>query len=142
MIDPQFREESHQPVSNRVLRQFAGLWTLLFGALAYFRGIADQNTLATWIFLALAIMPGLAGLALPAIIRPVFVLATLCTRPIGWVVSQLILLVLFFGVFTPVAIVFKLIGRDALTRSFRPDLQTYWVAKPPAPNMRSYFRLS
>jgi hypothetical protein len=142
MIDPQLREESVQPANSRVLRQFAALWTCLFAALAYFRSSAQENGYWIWICGALMVMPGIAGLAKPAVIRPVFVLATVITRPIGWVVSHLILIVIFYGAFTPVALVFKLIGRDALTRRFRPDLESYWVPKPTAADSRSYFRLS
>jgi len=142
LIDPQLREENLQPVNDRVLRQFAGLWTCLFAALAYFKGIAQDNSYWTWICAALMVMPGIAGLVKPAVNRGVFVLATLITRPIGWVVSHLILLVIFYGVFTPVALMFKLIGRDALTRRLRPDLESYWVPKSTAADARSYFRLS
>jgi len=47
---------------------------------------------------------------------------------------------MFYGVFTPVALVFRLIGRDALSRRRRPDLDSYWQPKPPAAGPRSYFK--
>ena len=34
--------------------------------------------------------------------------------PIGWTVSQVILAVMFYGLFTPIGLVFRLIGRDPL----------------------------
>jgi hypothetical protein len=44
---------------------------------------------------------------------------------IGSIVSPLLLGILFYGVVTPMALVMKLIGRDAL-RLKRPEGDTYW----------------
>jgi len=62
--------------------------------------------------------------------------------PIGWVVSRLILSTLFFGIFTPVAFVFRLVGRDALQRYRRPQQDSCWIPKATATDPRSYFRQS
>src|SRR5437868_12576470 len=122
MIEPQLRDEGPPPVTSRVLRQFAGLWVLALAALAYWRGFAADSPTFGWVCAALAVVPGLAGLAFPAVIRPVFLVLTAVTAPIGWAMSFVILGVLYFLVFTPVALVFRLVGRDALTRRFRPEL--------------------
>ena len=37
--------------------------------------------------------------------------------PIGWTVSQVMLALMFFGLFTPIGLVFRLIGRDPLQRT-------------------------
>jgi hypothetical protein len=142
MIDPQLRDEGPPPVNNRLLRQFAVLWILALAAIGYWWGFARENTTFGWTCVALAFVPGLAGLALPAIIRPVFVVLTAVTLPIGWLLSFVILGILYFGIFTPVALVFRLLGRDALTRRFRPDLDTYFVPKPAPADLYSYFRQS
>ena len=49
---------------------------------------------------------------------------------------------LFFGLFTPVGLFFKLIGRDALTRRYIPEQGSYWEPKPGAADIRSYLRQS
>ena len=140
MIDPALGEESAGPISNRILRQFAVLWTILLGSLAYSQDLAYRPSPAAWVYVGLAIVPGLAGLVIPNVIRPVFVGLTVVTAPIGWLVSHLLLALVFYGIFTPIALIFKLIGRDALTRRFRSDLGTYWTPKPSAPDPKSYFR--
>ena len=48
--------------------------------------------------------------------------------------------VLFYGVFTPIGLFFRLIGRDPLHRRFQPEADTYWVARRPATDVRRYFR--
>jgi hypothetical protein len=64
------------------------------------------------------------------------------SMPIGLVVSWLLLALLFYGMFTPVGLFFRLIGRDALCRRYRPDLDTYWAPKAGARDVRSYLRQS
>jgi hypothetical protein len=138
MIDPQLSDDAPVFASSGTLRQFAALWILVFGALAW----RVHSHGAEWLaitFAALALVIGPLGLLKPAAIRPVFAGMMLVTLPIGWVVSHLILAVLYYGVFTPVGLVFKLAGRDVLRRSHRPDRPTYWSPKPMPTEPSSYF---
>jgi hypothetical protein len=48
--------------------------------------------------------------------------------------------VLFFGLITPVALFFKLVGRDAMNRSFEPEADSYWVPARAARDRESYFK--
>lgn len=140
MIDPQITD-SPPLTTNRVLRQFAALSILVFGGMAYWQGLQERSTLAL-ILAGLAVLIGPLGLAKPQAIRFVFVGMTAVAFPIGWLVSHVVLALLFFGMFTPVALLFKLIGRDALARRQRPEVPTYWAAQPVVKNVRSYFRQS
>jgi hypothetical protein len=47
---------------------------------------------------------------------------------------------LFYGMFTPVAVAFKLIGRDVLCRWHRPATESYWSPKSMSADPRRYFR--
>ena len=50
------------------------------------------------------------------------------------VVSPLVMGLIFFGVFTPVGIVMRLFGRDAMNRAWDPAARTYWTERtPPGP---------
>ena len=60
--------------------------------------------------------------------------------PIGWTVSQVMLAVMFFGLFTPIGLVFRLLGRDPLHRTRRPGLESYWAPKPAPADLRRYFK--
>jgi hypothetical protein len=51
------------------------------------------------------------------------------------IVSPIVLGVIFYGLFTPVAWGMRLAGRDALKRRFEPPARTYWVDRdPPGPD--------
>lgn len=123
----------------RTLRQFGGLWLLFFLALAGWQGYLRDNAVLGWVLLAVAVVGGAAGLIYPLALRPVFVAALIVTFPIGWVVSQLMLAVLFYLVFTPLGLVFRLFGRDALQLRKPADATTYWTVKPAAVDVRAYF---
>jgi hypothetical protein len=60
--------------------------------------------------------------------------------PIGWTISQLIVALLYYGLFTPIGIVFRLIGRDPLHRTHRPGIPTYWSPKMTATDPKRYFQ--
>jgi hypothetical protein len=124
---------------TRTLRQFAGLWLLFFASLALWQGFVRHHDLAAWICAGVAIMVGLPGLVRPSLIRPVFVGALVATFPIGWVVSRVILAMLYFGLFTPLGLVFRLIGRDPLKLRRQAQRASYWEPKPQAADMLSYF---
>jgi len=58
------------------------------------------------------------------------------------VVSPVVMGVIFFVVFTPVALVMRLAGRDALYRRFEPAAPSYWKRRdPPGPADDSFKNL-
>jgi hypothetical protein len=125
---------------RKTLAEFseAGLFFLgmVAAPLAYFRG---HPTLAgTFWILAVAIRA--VGLIRPEWLKPAFLGLTLATWPIGWVVSKLALALLYFLVFTPIALVFRLMGRDALQKSADPKATTYWEPYRPNRGIDRYLR--
>ena len=51
------------------------------------------------------------------------------------VVNPVVMALLFFGTVTPIAIVYRLLGKDPLRRSFDPSASTYWIdRRPPGPS--------
>jgi hypothetical protein len=78
--------------------------------------------------------------AVPAARRPVFVGVSRLTAPIGWVVSHVVLVLVFVVVVTPVALLLRLLGRDPLNRRPDPLATTYWVGRRTDSDPRRYFR--
>jgi hypothetical protein len=50
------------------------------------------------------------------------------------------LLLLFYGLITPVALFFRVRGRDPLRRKGAPAATTFWLPKDTPQDVRSYFR--
>jgi hypothetical protein len=142
MIDPELRN-TRATVTNTMLRQFAALWLLFFGAFALYDVLASPAPTRRALVLGLvAVGIGFPGLLKPAAIRPVFSGAMALAIPVGWLVSHVILAGLFYLLFAPIAIVFRVIGRDALKRRSEPASATYWVDRAPASDIGRYLRQS
>ena len=55
------------------------------------------------------------------------------------IVSPVVLGLIYFAVFTPVALVMRLAGRDAMARRFEPSQPSYWLPRdPPGPREDSF----
>jgi hypothetical protein len=126
--------------SRRTLRQFGGLCVVFFGFLAARSWMAHPDGRTALVLGALAAAGGVLGLIAPSLLRPVFVGALVLAFPIGWVVSRVILVLMFGLVIIPLGFVFRLQGRDVLGLKRRGDDATYWVAKPAPSDLKSYFR--
>jgi len=113
----------------RMLRQFSGAWLVAFAGLAGHRALVRHLPGAAWILGAVALL-GLVGLARPTWMRWVYVAAVVVTFPIGWVVSQIVLLLMFLLVITPIALLLRLRGRDALQLKRPPQDVSLWKQRP------------
>jgi hypothetical protein len=124
----------------RALRQFAGAWLIFFLAVGVHRYVARGQHQVGIAVGVIAVVVGGLGLIRPAAVRWLFVGATVLTFPIGWVVSQIMLAVMFYGIITPLALLFRLRGRDLLSRKPAPNRASFWMPKPTPEDMRAYFR--
>ncbi len=125
--------------SERVLRQFAGLCAVALIGAALWKGAVHGWPAWTWAMAGAAVLVAVVAWLRPAWLRPVFVGWMVLAFPIGWLMSLLLLTVLFFGLFTPVAVLFKLMGRDALMLR-RKNRDSYWQTKSSPSDLRRYFR--
>lgn len=85
-------------------------------------------------------LAGLLGLAVPKAMKPLFIALTLLAFPIGLVIGTLALLLVYYGMITPIGLVFRLLGRDPLQRSLDRAAPSYWIRRPASPPAKRYFR--
>lgn len=120
-----------------MLRQFGALLTLAATAAAAWRfdGSQDWRPMAI-----LAAGAALVTALRPAVLRWPFVAWMIVAFPIGWLVGRLLLVIVFFGLFAPIGLTMRALGRDPLLR--RPTSRaTYWDARQPRPrDPAGYFR--
>ncbi len=134
---------------TKQLRQFGfialGAFAVI-GAAALWRGglfglsFGEATQSVAYVLWGLGTISALFSLVWPQANRPLFVGLAVLTFPIGLVVSHVVLALLFFGIFTPVALVFRLIGRDPLERRFEPERDSYWIDLPELTETKDYFR--
>jgi hypothetical protein len=68
------------------------------------------------------------------------VVLSIITAPIGWVVGEILLAAMFFGVFLPVGLALRLLRRHPLQWQFERQRATYWEPKPCGHNPDRYFK--
>lgn len=125
---------------DRTVRQFAGLWLLFFGGIAAWQGFAADRVGLAGGLAGLAVAGFAVGMARPAWLRPVYVGWMVVVFPIGWLVSHILLALLYYGLFTPLGLLFRLLGRDPLMLRREPERQSYWTAKAQPADVGRYFR--
>lgn len=126
--------------SDKQLRDFglAGLFmcTVIGLVLLGLGKIAPRGL--TVLFLAGLTMFVLSRLC-ASLIKPVYLVMVIVTFPVGWVISHLVMGLFFYVVITPIAILFKIIGRDTLCRRFDPQTDTYWLGHKHKRSSKDYF---
>ena len=76
------------------------------------------------------------GAAVPDALRPAYRVWMGLAVVLGFFVSRILLAVLFFVAFTPMGLVMRLFGRDAMHRRPDPAAPSYWIARNGQPSSR------
>ena len=90
----------------------------------------------------MAVGVGVTGLLRPRAVRWIYTASMVVAFPIGWTVSRVALAVVFYVVVTPVAVLFRAIGRDELQLRRADPKSTYWKPKSRPESVREYLRQS
>ena len=99
-----------------------GLWPILF------RGDPPR-----WWALALGGTLIVLGLALPVVLKPVYRIWMKVGHVLGWVNTRIILGIIFYGLFTPMGLIRRALGKDSMRRALVQDTDTYRVTRTPRP---------
>jgi hypothetical protein len=121
-----------------MMRQFAWASLIVFPLFAWWRlgGAWLWAIGALGPVLFLAEFAGLRVVSLTA-----FRVLILVTFPIGLVVFPVLIAVLYYGVFTPIGFVMRLLGRDVMKGAFDPKQASYWHERGQERPAASYFKL-
>lgn len=119
-------------------RSFGLLFTVVFALLAGWLAWKASHVWQWSAALSGAFL--LFTLIIPRALHPLNVLWMKFGLLLGKIVSPIVLGVIFYGLFTPVALVMRLAKRDALSRAYDPDAPSYWKGRaPPGPDAGQSF---
>jgi hypothetical protein len=79
------------------------------------------------VFLSAGVVSAGLGLLWPAALKPLFILFLVLGEILGWISTRVILVILFYGVLTPIALIRKAAGRGPMPMSPDPKADTYWI---------------
>lgn len=122
--------------TQRQLRQFGVICLFALPLIAWLWGGSSQ---LIGILAGIGLVMAVLGYLLPAVVKPLFIGLTLVTLPIGLVLGEIATLLIFFGMFLPLGLLFRLVGRDALQVKINKSAKTYWHVKKQPKDTASYF---
>ena len=125
--------------SRKQLLAFGLAWLVFFGSWGFVAATKSGPVLARGLWLLAGVIP-LAGLFSPRGLRLVYVALSYATYPIGFVVSHVVLAIVYYLVFTPLGLIMRLLRYDPLSRRFDPQAASYWQKRANPKSVASYFR--
>ncbi len=113
---------------DKKLRQFG----IILGAILLFIGTVHLlkgkgNTYPRFYFSAL--MSFIAVIVFPKSLLPIYILFTKIGTSIGWVNTRLLLALIYYLIFTPIAITLRLLNKDLLDLKTYRLKDTYWLKR-------------
>jgi len=126
--------------SRRELAVFGLIWLVFFGFVgSIVLSKTDSMPVASAIW-AVAVVVPVIGRIVPAAMRVVFLGMSYAAFPIGFVLSHVILAIVYYLIMTPTGLLMRLFGYDPMTRRFDPDAKTYWQCREQPDRIERYFR--
>ena len=125
--------------TQRQLLVFALAWLVFVALLGFSQWTHARPRLALVCWTTAVLVP-LAGAFWREGLRRLFVGLSLATYPVGLVVSSAVLVLLYYGVLTPLALILRLCRYDPLQRRFDRNAATYWQRRPANRDTAGYFR--
>jgi hypothetical protein len=121
------------------LRQF-GIVSFVFlcgiATVILWRGSPGVAT-GLWLF-ALAVVA--VAFFAPARLRPLFLLLSYVALPIGMIVGYLSLALVYFMVITPIGLVLRRTGHDAISKKPDASATSYWLRRSKPSDSKGYYR--
>lgn len=108
-----------------MLRQFSSAWLILFCVLACYRYFKLQDDLGAIVLFGVAQI-GTLGLIFPGFVRWLFIGTTIVTFPIGVVMANILMAVTYYLIITPIGLVMRVAGRDALRLKRPGECSSLW----------------
>jgi hypothetical protein len=123
--------------TSKQLRSFGLLVGGLFAIIGVWPLVWRSTGPRLWA-LGLAVLLVLPALARPQLLHWPYRAWMVCGDTLGWINTRLLLGLLFYGLFTPVAQLLRYKGHDSMRRKWDPTVETYRQVREPRP--RSHLR--
>lgn len=122
-------ELSHvfQRINRTELRKFGitvGVVIVLISAFLFYK-----DKVSAPYFLASGFILLISGIAIPAILKPLYNIWMGFAVVMGYFMSRLILSMMFYLIFTPVGLVMRIFGKDLLQEKIEPNAESYWIRR-------------
>lgn len=128
----------HDP-SPRDLAWFAAILLAVSAGLGVWLVTAGHPTAGRWAWFVGGVLLGVFA-AVPRWRRGIYLGWIYAFYPLGFALSYVVLALVFFGVVTPIGLLLRLRGRDAMNRGDAADRVSFWKPRAEATAPERYFR--
>ncbi|QFR48881.1 hypothetical protein FJR48_03755 [Sulfurimonas lithotrophica] len=129
-------------MSNKIklkdIKIFSIIWIIIFSSIFFYQFVKYNEVIRT--ILITIILLTLVLLFKPTVLVKPYLIWIKVGEFIGNIISKVIMTVLYFGLFTPVSIILKVLGKDLLRKKMNNDESTYWIQRETQPqSMKNQF---
>jgi hypothetical protein len=90
------------------------------------------------ILLMVGIVLSLLGFAIPVILKPIYWVWMIFATILGWVMTRVILSLMFYLIFTPIGLISRLFGKQFIELKWDSSKDSYWNYRPVKSKKISY----
>jgi len=115
-------------ISKKILRKFGLMVGGIFLLIGFWIYYSSQSFVCI-IFLSLGTLLLIFGLILPTSLSAVYKVWMGLAFTLGWVMSRVLLTILFYFVITPIGFAAKIVGKRFLDIDYKAKRESYWVIR-------------
>ncbi|UTW49496.1 SxtJ family membrane protein [Bacterioplanoides sp. SCSIO 12839] len=125
-------------ISSKDIRVFSFIWSIILLILASL--LFDSHRQWSIAFGALILVLTVTSIFLPKTLLRPYTWWVNIGELIGSIMGRVIMFILFFGLFTPISLFFKVIGKDPLSKKIDISKNSYWIERSKQPeSMKNQF---
>lgn len=125
-------------IKKSELRTFSLIWSGLFFILSFYPYFFGSGI--NLYFFSIALIFIFISQIKPELLKGIFKLWIKFGNSMGNVISKVVMIVLFFLLFTPVSFALKILKKDLLKKKMGKHLDTYWIERKIQPtSMKKQF---
>ena len=118
-------------VKKHDLKVFAFIWAGIFMAVGLLPLLKDGE-IRIWA-VAVSLLFVAVSIIKPELLTRFYHLWTRFGGFMGGIISKVMMFILYFGLFTPVSFVLKLLGKDLLNKKIDKSQKSYWIERETQP---------
>ena len=120
------------------LKKFGITMAVAFAVITLIIFIRQRHSIIP--YLSIAALFFISALTIPVVLKPVYIFWMKFAFVLSWINTRLILVIIFYLVFTPISLVLKLFRKDLLNRKIVINETTYWKKREESPDVKSLYQ--
>ncbi len=117
--------------SNKEIKTFSLIWSFIFIIIAIFP-LFKGSEIRLWSIIVSSIF-FIIAFTQPSLLSGFYKVWVKFGEIVGNIISKVIIIILFYGLFTPIAIILRLLGKDLLKKNLDKSSSTYWIKRDTQP---------